>query len=110
MVSNKDSTIGVRWSKTFSTSTGRSHKKQFTKKQLHRFANPTDLQRLARRRNSNKWRLLGFQLDPRGLTEEELKIYQDFAKQLLNHWDHNSIKLGLKPKMNKYDTDRDSLL
>jgi len=78
-------------------------KPKFTKKQLYRFANATPLQTLARIRNFNKYRLVGFFLNEDGLTPEEVKLFRYFRKTLLESWDANSVELGLKPLNKKQD-------
>lgn len=55
------------------------------------------LQTLARKRNFNKFRLLGFELDNTALTEEERMLYRTFKEGLLENWNARTKILGLKP-------------
>jgi hypothetical protein len=54
-------------------------------------------QNIARRRNWNKFRLLGVNFDYSGLTKEERLVFETFRSKMIINWDKNTIKLGLKP-------------
>lgn len=56
------------------------------------------LQELARERNFNKFRLMGFHLNKMALTEEERMLFRAFKDSMLENWNRRSQILGLKPK------------
>ena len=59
------------------------------------------LQTLARKRNWNKARLVGFSVDKEGLTSSELATINSIKRQisvLIQHWSSGTKELGLKPK------------
>ncbi|AGO48938.1 hypothetical protein N356_gp046 [Cellulophaga phage phi14:2] len=59
---------------------------------------PSAKQKLARRRNFNKFRLTGFTLDTSGLTKFEYNAFMDFKQQMISNWNYNSNELGLNVK------------
>lgn len=67
----------------------------------------TDKRILAQKRNFNKYRLMGFNLDRKALTPEELVLFNDFKSMMIDKWDERTGQLGLVPrkaiKEQKYD-------
>lgn len=61
----------------------------------------TPKRKLARKRNWNKFRILGFTLSREGLTEEEYYFYKQFKEMMLTSWDDESRRLGLTPGKKK---------
>lgn len=59
------------------------------------------LQELARERNFNKFRLMGFQLNKIALTEDEIILFRAFKDAMLENWNRRSQTLGLKPKISE---------
>ena len=58
----------------------------------------TDKRKLAQKRNFNKYRLTGFNLDKSGLTQEEIDLYDDFKRLMMDKWDEGTGQLGLVPR------------
>lgn len=58
----------------------------------------TDKRILAQKRNFNKYRLMGFNLDRKALTPEELVLFNDFKSMMIDKWDERTGQLGLVPR------------